>query len=188
MEFLKYKSEEEIAASCYVYAQQLYESRHNLGIEIDSVGQLADLIYDMFMDKAKQDHMTDRMIDYNDEIVSIEEDCVTETMDITVSKDSLFYANGILTKNSFGLPATLDWYIAITMDEVLADNKQQMIHLLKTRWGNKSKVKPQIVGIDFDKMRYSDVGISNNNSVKEVQEKAGKGKKPKVNVNDIDWN
>jgi replicative DNA helicase len=91
------------------------------------------------------------------------------------------------TSESFGLPATLDWYIAITMDEVLADNGQQLMHLLKTRWGNKSKIKPQLVNINFDKMRYTDVGMPNNDSVKKVQEVAGKGKKPKQKVSEIDW-
>lgn len=171
MEFLKYKSEEEVYASCYAYAQQLYENRKELGIEIESVGQLSDLLYDMFMDKAQHDHMTDSLIEYNDEIVSIEEDCEEDTMDITVSKDSLFYANGVLTKNSFGLPATLDWFIAISQDEVLQDNNQQRVVCLKTRWSNKSKLKPELVGVNFDLMRYTDVG-----SVQEMQSTVGQRK------------
>lgn len=128
----------------------------------------------------------------------------TLTYDITCDGNNLFYANGVLTHNSgysegspdmtstsesFGLPATLDWFIAITMDEVLSDNGQQLIHLLKTRWGNKSKVKPQLVNINFDKMRYSDVGMpTRNDSVKETQAMAGKGKRPKQKVSEIDWN
>ena len=59
--------------------------------------------------------------------------------------------------DSFGIVMALDFFFALTTDEVLQDNGQQLIHLLKTRWGNKAKMKSQLVGIDFNKMRYYDV-------------------------------
>ena len=97
------------------------------------------------------------------------------------------------TSESFGLPATLDFFIALTTDEVMMDNNQQMIHLLKTRWGNKSQIKPQMVGIDFDKMRYYDIdnggGSTRDATVAEVKNSVGKGKKPERNssVDEISW-
>jgi len=88
------------------------------------------------------------------------------------------------TSESFGLPATLDWFIAVTQDEVLQENKQQLVHLLKTRWGSKAETKPQLVNIDWSRMRYSDVG-----STQEVVNKVGnrKPEKKEKKVEDIDW-
>jgi replicative DNA helicase len=85
---------------------------------------------------------------------------------------------------SFGTAHTMDWLIAATTDEVLQENGQQLLHLLKTRWGNKSKAKPQLVNVDFDLMRYSDVG-----STQEVVNKVGnrKPEKKEKKVEDIDW-
>lgn len=81
------------------------------------------------------------------------------------------------TSESFGVPATADFMIAITTDEVLQENNRQMLHLLKTRWGNKTKVKPQLVGINFDLMRYYDVDSTGNNmSTEEVKSKVGLNK------------
>jgi len=88
------------------------------------------------------------------------------------------------TSESYGLPATLDFFIAITQDEVLAENKQQMIHLLKTRWGIKADARPELVSIDWSRMRYSDVG-----STQEIVNKVGnrKPEKKEKNVADIEW-
>ena len=99
------------------------------------------------------------------------------------------------TSESFGVPATADWFIAVTTDEVLEDNNQQLIHLLKTRWGNKSKVKPQLVGVNFDLMRYTDVGASDRSEqtqrANEVKDRVGKNKPDpktkKISTTDIDW-
>lgn len=82
------------------------------------------------------------------------------------------------TSESFGLPATLDFFVAITMDEVMKDNDRQCLHLLKTRWGNKSKLKPQVVGINWEKMRYYDVDDQPGAppTTEEVQNKVGQNK------------
>lgn len=57
------------------------------------------------------------MIEYNDEIVSIEEVGIDEMIDIEVNKNHFFYANDILTKNSYGLPATADFMAIMGVDE-----------------------------------------------------------------------
>lgn len=82
------------------------------------------------------------------------------------------------TSESIGLPMTLDFFFAITTDEVLMENGRQLFHLLKTRWGNKSKSKPMLVGVDFDRMRYYSVDNSglNKPTTEEVKNKVGKNK------------
>jgi hypothetical protein len=157
MDFLKYKTEEELSILAFEHASRLYDHREAIGIDVESVGSLADLIYSLMVDKAKHEAVTDTMIEYNDEIVSIEMVGEEETMDISVSKDSLFYANNILTKNSFGLPMSLDLFIGLITNDELMEMGRQMAVLLKTRFGNKSKAKSHLIKVDFDKMRYSDV-------------------------------
>jgi hypothetical protein len=185
MEYWNGKTEEELAAESYHHATILFDCKEQLRLEVDSIGELADLLTQMHKDKSRQDARTDSTLEYEDPIVSIEQCEVEDTMDITVSSDNLFYANGILTKNSIGLPATLDWFVAITTDEVLQANNQQLLHLLKTRWGGKSGMKSQLIGIDWPKMRYYDVG-----STEEVVNKVGQRKPAKTRQKDtaaIDW-
>lgn len=69
------------------------------------------------------------------------------------------------TSDSVGVPFSLDWFISLLSDDVLAKNNQLLIQLLKTRWGNKAKIHSQLVGIDYDKMRLSD--ISSDESLKQ---------------------
>ncbi len=101
------------------------------------------------------------------------------------------------TSESFGLPATMDFMFAMSTDEVLQDNGQQLLTGLKSRWGNKSKWKPQLVNIDFDKMRYTDAGNPREVVEKVGQNKPDNGANPqakkrsvtsmKKSVDDIDW-
>lgn len=164
---VKYKTEDEIAAYAWSQANKMFPFREAMGIRIDTVEEFAELLFELYMDKAQVDAKTDTFIEYDDEIVSITElEEEEETMDITVSKDSLFYANGILTKNSFALPATLDWFAAIVTNDELMAMGRQMICLLKTRYGDKSNKRNQIVGVDFPKMRYYDIETSD--TTKEV--------------------
>lgn len=58
------------------------------------------------------------------------------------------------TSESFGLPMTLDTFIAVTSPKELANNGQQLMSILKSRQGDKSKIKPQLVTVDFAYMRY----------------------------------
>lgn len=81
---------------------------------------------------------TDLLLDYNDQIESIEYlDEEIEMYDISVAGDQLFYANGVLTKNSFGLAHTADFLLGgIETDEMKAQGIQ-MFKQLKSRYGNK---------------------------------------------------
>jgi replicative DNA helicase len=91
------------------------------------------------------------------------------------------------TSESIGLPQTLDFFMAQTTDEVMMENGKQLWHLLKTRWGNKSSVKPQLVNVDFDHMRFSDID-EYNDQIKDVQSKVGQTKpQKKVESSAIDF-
>lgn len=105
-----------------------------------------------------------------DEIVSIEEcEGTRNLIDIEVSGDHLFYANEILTHNSssdvdltdtsesFGLPATADFMIALIASEELDELGQIMIKQLKNRYADPSLYKRFVVGIDRSKMKLYDV-------------------------------
>ena len=102
-------------------------------------------------------------------ILKIEELDEREMIDIEVSGNHLFYANDILTHNSssdveitdtsesFGLPATADFLVALISTEELEGLNQIMIKQLKNRYGDKSILKRFVVGIDRAKMRLYDV-------------------------------
>lgn len=180
---------EDLYEGCLIKANDILKM--DSSIELD-IFQIADYLYKEEHNKKEREEYTDqKLIDFNDEVVSIEELDERELMDIAVSGDNLFYANDILTKNSFGLPATLDFFVAVTQDEVLKDNSQQLIHLLKTRWGNKSETRPELVNIDWNKMRYSDPGGVPEETAKKVgNRKPNDGTiKSKANkkVTDIEW-
>ena len=71
----------------------------------------------MFYEQEEKNTISDSKIDYNDEIVSIEPVGEMETIDISVTGDSLFFCNDILTKNSIGLAATCDVICSLWQEE-----------------------------------------------------------------------
>jgi len=101
-------------------------------------------------------------------IIKIEELDERELVDIEVSGNHLFYANGILTHNSssdvditdtsesFGLPATADLMFALISTEELENLGQIMVKQLKNRYNDPTMNKRFIVGIDRAKMRLYD--------------------------------
>ncbi len=143
----------EIEEKCLYKANKLIQS----GLSNLNLFQLTDLLIKLEEEKTEKNLLSDQNIDYNDEILSIEECGIHETIDISVSGDNLFYCNGILTKNSFGLPATADFLVALINTEELEGLNQIMIKQLKNRYGDKSINKRFVVGIDRAKMRLYDV-------------------------------
>ena len=106
---------------------------------------------------------------YYDEIVEIENiDQTRDLIDIEVSGNHLFFANGILTHNSnsdpgledtsesFGLPATADLMLAFVSNEELEQSGQIMVKQLKNRYNDPNRNKRFVVGIDRSKMRLYD--------------------------------
>jgi replicative DNA helicase len=61
------------------------------------------------------------------------------------------------TSESFGLPATADFLVALISTEELEDLGQILVKQLKNRYGDKSINKRFVVGIDRAKMRLYDV-------------------------------
>lgn len=140
---------------------------------------------------------------YLDEIVEIEEFDEIDTIDITVSGDNLFFANGILTHNSgannsdvdmtdisesFGTAAIADFMIAIINTEELQNLNQLMIKQLKNRYRDLSLNKRFVVGIDRKHMKLYDVeniaqddiidsGQQESNSMEEIYAKSFSKKK-----------
>lgn len=78
------------------------------------------------------------MIEYNDEIVEIVEMNEQECIDIEVSKDHLFYANNILTKNSSGVVATVDFMAIFGSDNDHAVYESELFYkIVKNRLGGR---------------------------------------------------
>jgi replicative DNA helicase len=61
------------------------------------------------------------------------------------------------TSESFGLPATADFMIALISTEELQDLNQIMIKQLKNRYGDPSTNKRFVIGVDRSKMKLFDV-------------------------------
>jgi replicative DNA helicase len=69
------------------------------------------------------------------------------------------------TSESWGLPATADFLVALISTEELEGLNQIMIKQLKNRYGDKSILKRFVVGIDRAKMRLYDVEQSAQNDI-----------------------
>jgi hypothetical protein len=127
-----------------------------LSEEMD-VFKLTDLLIKLEEEKEYKNNKSDNLIDYNDEIVDIKDVGVMDTIDISVSGDNLFYCNDILTKNSFGLPATADFMFALITNEELEALNQILVKQLKNRYSDLNHYKRFVIGIDRSKMKLYDV-------------------------------
>lgn len=124
-------------------------------------------------------------------IVKIEPVGEKETVDIEVSGNHLFYANGILTHNSaqessdvdltntsesFGLPATVDLQIGIIFPAELREQNIQIWKILKNRFGGVVNYKIPI-SVNFARVKLNNMGsegngfVSGNSADSELQEK-----------------
>lgn len=64
------------------------------------------------------------------------------------------------TSESFGLPATADFFIALVTNDQMAQLNQIMVKQLKNRYADPSKYKRDVIGVDKSKMRLYDVEAS----------------------------
>jgi replicative DNA helicase len=80
------------------------------------------------------------------------------------------------TSESFGLPATADFMMAIIASEELEQLNQVMVKQLKNRYGDPNTNKRFVVGIDRAKMRLYDVEESAQEDLIDVD--GGRGDKP----------
>ena len=148
---------------------QSIKRRNKYDIDVED---LIDAIVKEEFEKAELAMELESTIDFNDEIVEIEYLGEQEMMDITVSRDNLFMANGILTKNSFGVPATADFMMALMRTEEHDELNQVLCKQIKSRYANKSDKLRFVLGVDQQKQRYYDVednGITRPSSEPEPQ-------------------
>jgi hypothetical protein len=104
-----------------------------------------------------------------EKIIKIEEVGIQDAVDIEVSGNHYFFANGILTHNSnsdpgledtsesFGLPATADFMFALITNEELEALNQILVKQLKNRYSDPNQYKRFVIGIDRAKMKLYDV-------------------------------
>lgn len=69
------------------------------------------------------------------------------------------------TSESFGLPQTADFFIALIETDELAEAGQLMVKQLKNRGNDTTKNRKFLVGVDKSKMKFYDVDNTNNNLV-----------------------
>ena len=138
--------------------------------------ELTDLLIAIEIEKEEKQSIEDSKIDFNDEIVEIEEVGELDTVDISVTGNQLFYCNDILTKNSMGIAHTADCILGLITSEELESMGQIMIKQLKNRWGDLGFYRRFVVGIDRSKMKLFDLedGAQNdihNESTKKPEDK-----------------
>ena len=140
--------------------------------------ELTDMLIALEKEKIEKNTKSDQLINFNDEIISIEEIGMIETTDISTSGDNLFYCNNILTKNSFGVPATADLMLAFITTEQLEKMNQLMVKQLKNRYNDVGKNKRFTVGIERSKMRLYDIDDPLSNIASESKSEAAATKTP----------
>jgi hypothetical protein len=157
---------DKICDECFSLAIDAKSKNQKYTEEMD-VFDLSDLYINLILEKYEKEYISDMSIDYNDEIISIEDVGDKETIDITVTGDNLFYCNDILTKNSVGLPFTLDAFFALISTEELESMGQLMVKQLKNRWGDLNYYRRFVIGIDRSKMRLYNLENSAQSNIKQ---------------------
>lgn len=122
---------------------------------------------------------------FNDEIVSIEPVGDYEVIDIQVSGDNLFYANDILIHNcainkvddvdnsaianSLGVSMTADFMLFLLQNEEMKEKSEIVCKVTKNRFNGKTDT--WMMGIDYPKMTFFDLELTNGQTFKSVEEK-----------------
>ena len=114
------------------------------------------------------------IIDFNDEIVSIEEYGETESVDFNVSGNKLFYANSILTHNSavnnleadnssvsdsVGTISTADFIVFLLQTDTMKEANLITCKCTKNRFTGRTDKWDMC--IDYTHMRFSDAVVQN---------------------------
>jgi len=164
---------EKIQDACFKKAHILIDNGYSHDMDIF---ELTDLLVAMEIEKEEKQQIEDSKIDFNDEIMEIEEVGELETVDISVTGNQLFYCNDILTKNSMGIAHTADCILGLISSEELESLNQIMIKQLKNRWGDLSFYRRFVVGINRAKMRIFDLeenaqGDINNETTSQFKER-----------------
>lgn len=135
--------------------------------------ELTEILYGIELEHQHRNEKEDATREYNDPIVAIEEVEEEESplLDLTVTGNNLFYANGVLTKNSHGVSMTADWMGAMISTAELEAMDQMTFKQLKNRFGSLTPTAWRI-GMQRHKFKMYDVddidkAISNNEEPEE---------------------
>lgn len=128
------------------------------------------LNFDEYLKVLREQELTEE-IDFNDEIISIEEVEPTEMLDISLDGNNVFYGNDILIHNcainkidgvdnsavsdSYGTNATADLMVFILQNEVMKEKSEVLVKFTKNRYTGITD--SFMLNIDYQKMRFSDV-------------------------------
>lgn len=159
-ELLNYEKNPALYEKCFKKALYLKENQYIYQANEITLHELTDLLFLLEEEREYKTCLSDQYIDYNDEIISIEDVGDLSTIDITVTGDNLFFCNDILTKNSIGLPQTVDMLFALIGNEELDALNQQIVKQLKNRFNDTNYYKRFVIGLDKSKMKYYDVEAS----------------------------
>lgn len=165
-------------------AQRIAESNLIDLNEEFNIFDLTNLLIKTQQERDEKNEFTDKQINYNDEIISIEEVGELETIDISVTGDNLFYCSNILTKNSMGIPAIADWFLAIINTDELKELNQTMFRQLKNRYAGIADYEKFILGVDTKKQKLFD--LDSGEEVKTLSKPKEKKKSEESKQFDID--
>lgn len=114
-------------------------------------------------------------IEFDDEIISIEECGYIDMIDFDVSGDKLFFADGILTHNSatnnideadnsnvsdsMGTVMTADFMLFLLQNEEMKEKKEIVCKITKNRFAGRTDT--WLMNIDYEHMRFADMLIQN---------------------------
>jgi replicative DNA helicase len=85
------------------------------------------------------------------------------------------------TSESFGLPATADFFAAIIRTDELDEVKQLMVKQLKNRYNTTSSNKKFVIGVSFSKMKLHDIQEESQPILVSANQTSGKEKKQAEN-------
>lgn len=159
-------NQNDLFEKCVKKAREMLVKGYTIGTLDEN--ELSQTLYKLEIEKEEKDLRSDQLLDYNDEIISIEDVGMLDTIDISVSGDNLFYCNDILTKNSFGLPATADLMFALISTEELESTGQMMVKQLKNRYNDLTKNKRFVIGVDRARMKLFDVENASSNVMNDI--------------------
>ena len=125
------------------------------------------------------DHNTEieqyKNIEFDDEIISIEECGYIDMIDFDVSGNKLFFADGILTHNSatnnideadnsnvsdsMGTVMTADFMLFLLQNEEMKEKKEIVCKITKNRFAGRTDT--WLMNIDYEHMRFADMLVQN---------------------------
>ena len=152
-----------------------FDEKYKLSSEVSmKLDEERVLTYDEFMELLDHNIELDNIqtLEFNDEIVSIEEMGEIDMIDFDISGNKLFYINDVLTHNSavgkdasevdnsaisdsMGTSMTADFMLFLLQNEEMKLNKQMVLKCTKNRYTGRTDT--WMMGVDYSHMRFNDV-------------------------------